>query len=247
MGKQNFLPLVVEEQVLGVVPIVEATFTSASTTATVNGTSVEIEWRTKNIDGMSPVSFAVLPVSQADARQKRYMQKYPTLIDITQIIVRPKWVSVTSLVTSNLLPNQNGVMHFLTTGIDTGSIAAVVQAPPTATNGTFVWNVTTNFIGTSACTFTDINWTELLATSYPGLEPVSIALSDPTPPTLLTHVRAYIVQTPGIFGSGGVQYNTVRFVKVRGDDPTPGSYTYNAVITAKNGMTTNVVLTLIIQ
>lgn len=247
MGKQNFLPLVAGEQVLGVVPIVEATFSEGSTTATVNGATVPIEWRIKNIDGSSPVAFAILPVSASDNRQNRYKQQYPTLIDITQLLVRPKWMAVTSLVTNNLLPVQNGVMHFLSTGIDSGSIAAVVQAPPTASDGTFVWNITTNFIGTSACTFTDINWTELVATSYPGLEPVSITLSDPAPSSLLTHVRAYVVQTPGIVGAGGISYNTLRFVKVRGDDPTPGTYTYNATVTSKNNLSTTVVLTLIIQ
>lgn len=247
MGKQNFLPLVYEGNVLGVVPIVEATFTHASATATVNGSTVTIEWKSKNIDGNSPVEFAVVPVSASHNRSGYYRQLYPTFIDITQLVVKPKWFSVTGLVTNSLLPVQNGVMHFLSTGIDTGSIASVVQAPPTATNGTFVWNITTNFIGTSACTFTDINWLELLAASHPGLDPVSISLGDPVSSTLLTHIRAYVVQTPGVFGAGGVVYNTLRFVKIRADDPTPGTYTYNATITAKNGLTAVVVLTLIVQ
>lgn len=247
MGKQNFLPLVYNTNVLGVVPIVEATFTESSTTATVNGATVSVEWESKNIDGNSPVAFAVVPVSASHVRSGYYRQLYPTLIDITQLLARPKWFSVTGLVTNNLLPVQNGVMHFLSTGIDTGSIASVVQAPPTAVNGSFVWNITTNFIGTSACTFTDINWLELLAASHPGLEPVSISLSDPAPSSLLTHIRAYVVQTPGVLGAGGVNYNTLRFVKIRADDPTPGTYTYNATVTAKNGLTAVVVLTLIVQ
>ena len=247
MGKQNFLPLVYETNVLGVVPIVQATFTPSSTTATVNGATVNIEWKAKNVDGNSPVAFAVVPVSASHVRSGYYRQLFPTFIDITQLLVRPKWFSVTGLVTNSLLPVQNGVMQFLATGIDTGSIASVVQAPPTAVNGSFVWNITTNFIGTSACTFTDINWTELLAASHPGLEPVSIVLSDPTASSLLTHIRAYVVQTPGVLGAGGVTYNTLRFVKIRADDPTPGTYTYNATISAKNGLTTTVVLTLIVQ
>ena len=247
MGKQNFLPLVFNETVLGVVPIAEATFTEASTTATVNGATVNIEWRLKNIDGNSPVAFAVLPVSATVYRSGYYRQLYPTFIDVTQLVLKPKWFSVSGLTTNSLLPVQNGLMHFLSTGIDTGSIASATQSPPTATGGTFVWRITSNFIGTSACTFTDINWLELLATSHPNLEPVSIVLSDPTPSTLLTHLRAYIVQTPGVFGAGGVVYNTLRFVKIRADDPTAGTYTYNATITAKNGLSTTVVLTLTIQ
>ena len=138
-------------------------------------------------------------------------------------------------------------MHFLSTGVDSGSIVSVVPSAPTATGASFIWNITTNFIGTSACTFTDINWLELLSVSHPNIEPVSISLSDPTPSSLLTNIRAYVVQTPNVFGAGGVVYNTIRFVKIRADDPTPGTYTYNATITAKNGLSTVVVLTLIVQ
>ena len=89
MGKQNFLPLVYDGKVLGVVPIVEATFTPASTTATVNGSTVTIEWKSKNIDGNSPVDFAVVPVSASHNRSGYYRQLYPTFIDITQLVVKP--------------------------------------------------------------------------------------------------------------------------------------------------------------
>jgi len=247
MGKQNFLPLVCNETVIGVLPLAETVFTESSTTATVNGSTVDVQWRSKNISGNSPVSFAMVPVSLTNYRSGYYRQLYPTLIDANQLVSNKKWFSVSGLTTDSLLPVQNGFMHFLSTGIDTGSIATVNQTAPTATGGTFIWNITTNFIGMSACTFTDINWLELLATSHPNLEPVSISLSDPTPSTLLTHIRAYVVQTPSVFGSGGVVYNTLRFVKIRADDPTAGTYTYNATITAKNGLSTTVVLTLIIQ
>jgi hypothetical protein len=247
MANQNFLPLVSGTRVLGVVPITQANFSSSSTTAVVNGNTVNVEWRSKDIDGSSPVSFAVLPITASQLRTGYYKQLFPTLIDITQLVLRNRWFSVTALTTNDLLPTQNGVMHFLATGVDTGSITSTTQSPPTASNGTFVWNITTNFIGTSACTFTDVNWLELLATSYPGLEPVSVSLSDPTPNSILTNIRAYIVQTPGVFGAGGVVYNTLRFVKIRADDPTPGTYTYNATITAKNGLTTTVVISLIVQ
>lgn len=247
MGKQNFLPVVCNETVLGVVPIAETTFTSGSTTATVNGSTVNIEWRSKNIDGNSPVAFAILPITATSQRSGYYKQLYPTLIDVNQLVLKPRWFAVSGLITNRLLPDQNGLMHFLSTGIDTGSITSVVPSAPTATGASFIWNITTNFIGTSACTFTDINWLELLAVSHPNIEPVSISLSDPTPSSLLTSIRAYVVQTPGVFGAGGVVYNTLRFVKIRADDPTPGTYTYNATITAKSGLSTTVVLTLIVQ
>ena len=247
MAKQNFLPLVSNETVIGVLPITEATFTESSTTATVNGGSVGVEWRTKNNEGNTPVSFAVVPISATTYRSGYYKQLYPTLISMDQLLTRSRWFSVSGLVTNKLLPDQNGVLQFLYTGIDTGSITSVTQSAPTATGATFIWNITTSFIGTSACTFTDVNWLEMLAVSHPNLEPVSISLSDPTPSSLLTHIRAYVVQTPGVFGAGGIVYNTLRFVKIRADDPTPGTYTYNAVVTAKSGLTTTVVLTLLVQ
>lgn len=242
---QNFLPLRTSDgRVLGVVPLAEATnFDETVTSTTIGGNAVAVEWITKQNDA---VKMAVINLSNRDSQLDRWKQKFNTLIPITELILAPHWVSLRGLIANDLKQAQNSVLHFLATGNTLSAVSPTTVSPPVANNMQVTWNTTAQFIGTQACSFIDVNWIELTKTSFPDLQPVSAVIGAPTPATVNTFLRAYVVQMPTVYGAGGVINSTLRFIKVRADDPAAGTYVYPLVITGKNGLSTTVNVSLTI-
>jgi hypothetical protein len=244
--KQNFLPIRTKSGlVLGVAPLqAETEFTSASTTATlVDASIVNVVWLTKPNDG---VEMAVIEIEETQTRNRRWHVSIPSAILITDVILDKKWISIKGLVNKELLSDQHGVLHFLATGYSLSAISVAAPVAPVANNMTVNWTISAEFIGLQACSFLDVNWLELTKSSLPDLEPVSASIGSPTPSGIATHIKPYVVQQPVAYGAGGVLNTTLRFIKVRGDDPTPGSYVYPLVITSSRGVVTTVNVTLVV-
>ena len=247
MASQNFLPLRTDDgRVLGVVPLAAPLVASPSTTtATVEGNTVPVTWIVKGNDG---VGMAVLPVTLKESRLDRWKQKFSTAIWMTDIVLAPKWLVLKDLVQNDMLLPQNDVMKFLATGVSLSALTSAVPAAPTANNAAVVWNTTAQFVGKQACTFLDVNWVALTGTSFPGMQPVSATIGTPNPSSISTYIKAYVFAgAPTVYGAGGVINTTLRFIKVRGDDPTPGAYDFPVTITSTNGKSVTVTLTLTVN
>jgi hypothetical protein len=264
-------------EVLGIIPtnIANQTFTGVETTYTVSGVVMPLKKVTKNLsvnhvgstaeivwrvtEGLSwqptnynnsfrvQSSFFYMSISVTDSSIRNYSyQNLPNFIKLDKYIVTPSWIQTNSVATNNIKKSSAGVIDFIHNGSSITNLVVSAPVSPTATAGSIGWRMTSDFIGAPVCTFTDINWVQLLGVNFGDVVPASIVVIPPTRGTITSFVRAYVVQDPVSYGSG-VLYNTIRFIKVSALDPVAGQYDYTCVITAVNGTTTTVTLSLVVQ
>jgi hypothetical protein len=141
--------------------------------------------------------------------------------------------------------NKGPLIRDLTIRMDVAGGAAPAPLPgPTVTPATQYWAcaLTQNDLDVN-CGYFDINWVELfkVQTSYPN-KPVRIeVVSNPAG----GEFKSTIVPYPVVAPSGGIEFNTVRILKLK--PVVAGNYAFNYRVIDDAGVATPVVLTLTVQ
>jgi len=247
MTSQSFLPLMDEGtgNLLGLVAITTTTFTGVETSFDLDGVARPLRKNIINPEFNAGTPFYMSALFSADQVRNFSYRNITGYIPMAAFYVSPRWRQPQGIVANDFLQDQSGVFFFLRTGLDVSNTTIAAPVAPTGTAGTVNWKLTTMFMGAPACTFTDVNWVTALSLDFHDIVPGSISIGTPTPNIIQNFVKAYVIQTPAIHGST-VVYNTLRFVKVTPTDPAPGNYVYPCVVTAANGQTLNIDLTLVV-
>lgn len=232
-------------KILGWLPIVETTFAGTERTFA-------------TADGAIPITTVTLPAQASDGtaetyRVGQYMAAifpedqerlfpwlgYTDFIDISQSQYLMQWI----------MPTQ-GQIHRLSMGplltdltirmnADAGASPMPVP-PPDVTPGTLRWvcSMTMNDLQ-AHCGFIDFNWVNLFAAQTDGIDPLRIEIVS-NPPT--GEFKTTIVPFPVTAPLGGVEFNTLRIIKLQ--SVTPGPYVFNYAVFDTAGQSTPVTLTI---
>jgi hypothetical protein len=250
MGIQTILPLVdaFTGNILGIVQTLSTTYAGTETTITPGGTgtpsynAIKITPKHTSDNTLFYMGISV-PVTMVRDGSYRSISAYAgagvaqfKFQNIDNFVIRNPWRQPAGEVYNDMLVDQFGVVTYLTTAA--GAYSGVVPAPvaPTASNGTVVWQTNVGFVSAPPYSFIDVNWVSLLNASFPNMTPGSIAIGTPSPSSIQTYVRAYVVQQPTVQGTT-VTYTTIRFVKITGVEPAAGTYVYPVTITSAEGLT----------
>lgn len=269
MAFQNFLPVIAtDKRVLGAVPITstnftgsETSFTETTTSKTYTTTSVTVPYTYADparagVNRLSSATYVAVSVttSQANAGMHVVKTAVPNMIEAIELVPQKFWVQANGFVTElGFLANGGSFSNFLfqlATGTQVPSTTIVAPTPPspTASAATLSWVTKVQFSNAQATSFFDVNWVESLAASGNNYEPVSASIGTPSPGTIATYVRGFVVQSPTAVGRyGGVQYNVMRFVRVTSDPVPAGTYVYPITITNTEGNTITVNLSVVVS
>lgn len=112
--------------------------------------------------------------------------------------------------------------------------------PPVVTPGTLRWATSVEMNALQAeCPFIDFNWVNLFKAQSGSTDPLRIEIvSNPAGGEFKTTIVPYPVIAP----LGGVEFNTLRIIKLK--EAAAGAYVFNYSVVDTNGQATPVVLTL---
>jgi len=219
---------------------------------TFNGT--ETEYTTS--DGPIPVSSVTLPTKLDNGlgyRVPQYMAAYfpdteqsaqpwlgySAFIDINESQYAARWVNATEG-GSRLILNRGPLVTNLTVSMDTDAGTIPPLPPgPNVSNGTLRWAaaMTMNDLQ-QECGFIDFNWVQLFQAQSQN-QPLRIEIvSNP----VSGEFKTTIVPFPTVQMTGGVEFNTLRIIKLK--PVTPGSYVFNYNVVDQANQKTPVVFTL---
>lgn len=137
--------------------------------------------------------------------------------------------------------NRGPLFTDLTVRMDADAGAApAAPGAPSATPGTLRWaaSVSMNDL-VNGCNFIDFNWVTLFKAKAQDTQPVRIEIvSNPASGEFKTTIVPY----PSVVGAGGVEFNTLRIIKLKPVDA--GAYTFNYSVVDQQGKATPVTLTL---
>jgi hypothetical protein len=224
-------------------------FTIASTTFNGSETSFTLA------DGAVPIQSVTLPKKVSDGSNYGVQQYMAVVYPDDQVSKRP-WVGHSAWVDTNdtgyaisySMPSQGWYTRYnrgtlitnLRVNMAALSMTPPSSTPPSATNATQRWVASMNRLSSELeCGFFDFNWVSLFKASSPSIDPLSITIvSNPAGGVFKSTLVPYQV----VAGQGGVQFNTVRIIRLL--DAAAGTYVFNYQVTDTKGNTTPCTLTL---
>jgi hypothetical protein len=232
-------------KILGWLPIASTEFDGTERTFTTS-------------DGPIPITTVTLPykADQNTAETQRVRQYMAAVFPETTERDQP-WLGYTNFISTNeseyamqwFMPTM-GQMYRLNLGplikdltIRMDADAGAPPAPPTppdADNGTLRWVTSVSMNDMQQhCPTIDFNWVNLFNAQTAGVDPLRIEIvSNPPGGALKTTIVPYPVVAP----LGGIEFNTLRIIKLH--EVAAGDYVFNYQIVDTNGGITPVVLTL---
>lgn len=244
-SKQSMLPILCghDSLIRGFLPIAVYTFDGTETSLTIDGIEV-------------PITTVTLPPVVSDGTGTR-VEQYMAIVYPTEVQLQRPWIGFTQLVlddeaqylgAKHVMPTQGWKTRYylgplvtnLMIGMANDTYVPPVQTPPTVVPATLRWvaSMKTNPTGLD-CQFFDFNWVDLFKASTTDIDPLSITIvSNPTG----GYFKSTLVPTPVIAPLGGVQYNTVRIIRLA--EAPPADYVFTYKITDTNNQSTNATFTL---
>lgn len=244
-SKQSILPVVCggNGNIQGFFPIATTTFNGTETSITIDGFPVAI-------------TTVTLPKVVSDNTGTR-VQQYMAAVYPDNVVRKKPWIGYASFVDNDdvgylgarhVMPTQGWHTSYYLGPLVTNlkvtmydeSFTPAVQPPPVVQNGTIRWvaSMDSNPTGLD-CGFFDFLWTDLFKASTTGIDPVSINVVSNPPGG---YFKSTLVPTPVVAPLGGVQFNTVRIIRLQ--DTPAGTYTFNYVVTDTKNQSTNCQLVL---
>lgn len=232
-------------KILGWIPITSTTFTGSETTFMTS-------------DGPIPVTTITLPLLASDGTQDTHrVQQYMTAIFPENTERTTPWLGYSDFISVNeaeyvmqwFMPKIGQIARLslgpLVTDLkirmneDAGTPPAP-QPAPDANDGTLRWvtSVSMNDLQ-QVCPAIDFNWVELFMAETTGKDPLRIEVVSNPPGGVF---KTTIVPYPVIAPLGGVEFNTLRIIKLH--PAAAGDYEFNYQIVDTKGGITPVKLTL---
>lgn len=232
--------------VIGWIPIASTTFNGTETTFATS-------------DGPIPITSVTLPLlnRQGNIDGGSRVHQFMAAVFPTYPLIERPWLGFSDFISANesqyamqwFMPTQGQGYHLnkgpLITDLTIRMNADAGTAPPVppgpdVTPATLYWacSLTMNDLE-AKCGFIDFNWVNLFEAQESFNEPMRIeVVSNPPTGEFKTTIVPYPVVTP----TGGVEFNTLRIIKLK--DVAPGNYVFNYKVWDTHGQSTPVVLTL---
>lgn len=243
-SKQSILPII-----CGGNGSLQGFFTINTTTFTGSETSFALA------EGSVAIKTVTLPSKVNDGRNYGVEQYMAVVYSDDELLKRP-WIGYSSWVNTNdtgyflsySMPTQGWMTRYgrgilitnLLVNMAADTMTPPSNTPPSASNAAIRWVASMEENSSQMdCGFFDFNWVQLFVAQSPNIDPLSIEIiSNPVGGAF----KSTLVPNPTVAPLGGVQFNTVRIIRLT--TAAPGAYVFTYKVHDTKGGTTNCTLTL---
>ena len=253
---QSFLPVIVgSNNLMGVITITSAVYPLGFKTGTYTNKPVT----TVTLDASEPVDRAPTFNQYVAVHYDYVINDYQPWADANflntqELGIYEQWSMPTGIV--RLAQSEGVFLTSLMTGQMNPTVSTQPPTPaPSASPASISWNASVKWLyspQSSYVNFADFNWIIAFnAKSNSTDAPVRIQFVSSTYYNGTTNVAnsdivAKVIGNPNYVGAGGVQFDTVRLIRVN-DKLATGAYTFNFLVTNTSGKSVSAVLTLTVN
>ncbi len=247
--QQSFLPMVLGNQVYGVMAIPTQSFTGSETSITILGLPYPLKhfnysslahdnWN----DLLNPkTEFMAIELQSSEARSNF---ENPNLWLDNQVEGVSAWRNAPG---HSFLHTTYGPLLKMLQARGMDYAAATPSVPPIGSPFSYSWSVNHPFANLSQYAFIDINWLEMFEISSGNQQPASLSIGTPTAdPGAGLHLRLMQVQNSAETVNDALKYTTIRVIKVTAGAAASGTYTWPLTVTNTAGQSVVVTLDVVV-